>query len=106
VQSIMPMAAGAPLYAVHPRLAGAGRSPWRFAAVVPLIPMADGLVNAGVVLPIWSTLGSHLSLAANYAGAVLTIGMAATGVWVLTVVLGAPHRTLSPAPTPARSPSC
>ncbi|MCU1651268.1 MAG: hypothetical protein JWQ60_2417 [Pseudonocardia sp.] len=84
VQSIMPMAAGALIYAVHARL-GNG---WRLVAVVPLVPMADGLVNAGLALPIWTTLGSDLPLAANYIGGLLTIGMAAVAVWVLTVVLG------------------
>jgi hypothetical protein len=88
VQSIMPMAAGALIYAVYGRLVGAGRSAWRLVAVVPLVPMADGLVNAGLALPIWTTLGSDLPLAANYAGGLLTIGMAGVAVWVLTVVLG------------------
>jgi hypothetical protein len=86
VQSIMPIAAGALILAVRDRL-GDG---WRLAAVVPLIPMADGLVNAGLALPVWSTLGSDMSPAANLLGAALTIGMAATAVWVLTVLLAGP----------------
>ncbi len=86
VQSIMPMAAGALILAVRHRL-GNG---WRLATVVPLIPMADGMVNAGLALPVWSTLGSDLSPVANHVGAALTIGMAACAVWVLTVVLATP----------------
>lgn len=93
VQSVMPMAAGALVYALRPRL-GSG---WKLLAVIPLIPMADGMVNAGLALPVWTTLGSDLSLAANYAGGTLAIGMSAVGVWVLSVLVG---RTPVPATAP------
>jgi hypothetical protein len=92
VQSIMPMLAGALIYAVHSRL-GDG---WRLIAIVPLIPMADGMVNAGLALPIWLTLGSNASLAATYISGVLTIGMAAVAVWVLTVLLGRTDDRVTP----------
>jgi hypothetical protein len=98
VQSIMPMAAGALIHAVHGRLGDS----WRLVAVVPLIPMADGMVNAGLALPVWSTLGSHLSPAANHLGALLTIGMAATAVWVLTVLLARAPSDAPAAERPAR----
>ena len=82
VQSIMPMAAGALIFALRGKL-GNG---WRLAAIIPLLPMADGMVNAGLALPIWLTVGSDAPLFVTYLGAAATIGMAAYGVWVLTVL--------------------
>jgi hypothetical protein len=83
VQSIMPMAAGALIFALRGKL-GNG---WKLAAVIPLLPMADGMVNAGLALPIWLTLGSDMSLFITYLGAAATIGMAAYAIWLLTVLL-------------------
>lgn len=83
VQSIMPMAAGALIFALRPKL-GDG---WKLAAIIPLLPMADGMVNAGLALPIWLTVGSDAPLFVTYLGAAATIGMAAYAIWVLTVLL-------------------
>jgi hypothetical protein len=83
VQSIMPMAAGALIFALRGRL-GAG---WKLAAIIPLLPMADGMVNAGLALPIWLTVGSDTSLLVTYLGAAATIGMSAYTIWLLTVLL-------------------
>jgi hypothetical protein len=83
VQSIMPMVAGALAYAVRDRI-GDG---WRLAAVIPLLPMADGMVNAGLALPIWLTVGSGAPPAATYPAALATIGLAAYAVWLLTLAL-------------------
>lgn len=97
VQAIMPMAAGALIHAARPRL-GNG---WRLLAVVPLVPMADGMVNAGLDLPMWIALGSGVSWAGTYLAAALTIGMAGLGVWVLTVLLARPPGITSRVPTHA-----
>lgn len=86
-QSVMPLAAGALIYAVR-HFVGAG---WKQMMVIPLIPMADGMVNAGLALPIWTTLGSGMPLAANYVGALLTIGMAAVAVGLLAAIFGRPQ---------------
>jgi hypothetical protein len=86
VQSIMPMVAGALVYLVR-RTVGGG---WGLLLVVPVVPMADMLVNAAADLPMWTTLGGRMSLAANYLGAVLTIGLAALAVWLLAVLLARP----------------
>jgi hypothetical protein len=83
-QSLMPMIAGALVFVVS-RQIGSG---WRLAVVIPLIPMADGMGNAGVDLPLWSTLSNNLSLGVNYIAAVATIAMAAIVVWIFTIVLG------------------
>lgn len=90
VQSIMPMAAGALIFALRGRL-GSG---WKLAAIIPLLPMADGMVNAGLALPIWLTLGSDASLWATYLGAAVTIGVAAYAVWLLTELLS--RKTIVP----------
>lgn len=91
VQSIMPMVAGALIYVLRSNVGDS----WRLLAVIPLVPMADGLVNAGLDLPMWTTMGRNMSLGANYVGAVLTIGMAALAVWLLTVTLGGTNRTVT-----------
>jgi len=83
VQSIMPMAAGALIFALQGKL-GDG---WKLAAIIPLVPMADGMVNAGLALPIWLTLGSDTSIFIDYLGAAATIGMAAYAIWLLTALL-------------------
>jgi hypothetical protein len=91
VQSIMPMVAGALIYVLRSRVGDS----WKLLAVIPLVPMADGLVNAGLDLPMWTTMGRNMSLGANYVGAALTIGMAALAVWVLTATLGRPEKAVS-----------
>lgn len=83
VQSIMPMAAGALILGLRGSL-GTG---WKSAAIIPLLPMADGMVNAGLALPIWLTVGSDASLFVTYLGAAATIGMAGYAIWLLTVLL-------------------
>lgn len=84
VQSIMPIVAGAMIYGVRRHV----QSGWKLLSVIPMIPMADGLVNAGLDIPIWSTLGSNLSLTANYIAALVTIGMAACAVWLIAITFG------------------
>lgn len=91
VQSIMPMVAGALIYVLRSHVGDS----WKLLAVVPLVPMADGLVNAAFDIPMWTTLGNDMSLAANYVGAALTIGMAVLGVWLLTITLGRKEQTVS-----------
>jgi len=93
VQSVMPMVAGALIFVLHSRVGDS----WRLLAVIALVPMADGLVNAAFDLPMWTTLGNDMSLGANYVGAALTIGMAALGVWLLTVTLGRGRTPSGPA---------
>lgn len=98
VQSIMPMVVGALIYLLRSQVGDS----WRLLFVIPLVPMADGLVNGGLDLPMWTTLGNDMSLGANYLGAALTIGMAALAVWLLTIMLGRNDRAAS-AQTETRS---
>lgn len=81
-QSVMPLAAGALIYTAKKHI-GSG---WKLMVVIPPLPMADGMVNAGLALPIWSTLASDMSLAVNYAGAIATIGLAGIAVWMITLI--------------------
>lgn len=84
VQSLMPLIAGALLYAMRTRI----RSGWKLLAAIPFIPMADGMANAGLALPVWTTLGSDMSLTANYVGGTLSIAMSAVAVWLLATIFG------------------
>jgi hypothetical protein len=60
---------------------------WRVLAIVPLLPMADGLVNGGLAWPTWSALHSEIGYAATYPAAILTIALAALAVWILASAL-------------------
>jgi hypothetical protein len=78
-QSVMPLAAGALVYAARRHCT----NNWQLLVVIPFIPMADGMVNAGLALPVWTTLGSGMSLFANHLAAVTTMGLSALSVWLL-----------------------
>ena len=63
VNPVMPLIAGALILRVRPYL-GSG---WRLLGIIPLIPVADGLANAGVAWPMWATLNTDLPSVATYA---------------------------------------
>ena len=81
-QSVMPLIAGALIY-VTKKYIGSG---WKMLCVIALMPMADALTNAGLALPIWSTLSTDLPLSAQYLAATVTMGLAAMSVWLLTLI--------------------
>ena len=86
VNPVMPLIAGALILRVRPYL-GSG---WRLLGIIPLIPVADGLANAGVAWPMWATLNTDLPSVATYAAALVTLGLALYAVWIISLVVARP----------------
>jgi hypothetical protein len=88
VNPVMPMVAGALIYAVRPHLKGNG---WKLAAVVPLIPMADGLANGATAWPMWVVLNQHdVPWAVSYLAGFVTLALALYAVWLISLFVAKP----------------
>lgn len=86
VNPIMPMAAGAMIYKMRPHLKG-----WRLAAVIPMIPMADGLANGATAWPMWTVLNlNDPPMWAIYMGGFATLGLALLAVRIIGEIVGRP----------------
>jgi len=86
VNPVMPMVAGALIWAVKPHLTGS-----QLLALIPLIPMADGLANGATAWPIWAVLNQHdVSYVWTYLASLATLGLALYSVWILSLVLARP----------------
>jgi hypothetical protein len=82
VNATMPIVAGFALWKLLPYLRG-----WRVLGVIALLPMADGLTNGAIGLPVWSALNTRLGFWATYPAAVVTFGLGAFTVWALGTAL-------------------
>lgn len=81
VNPVMPMIAGALIYRVLPNLPNKG---WALLAVVPLIPMADGIANGAAAWPMWISLNQpNVSYVWTYLAAAVTLGLSLFCVWVI-----------------------
>jgi hypothetical protein len=86
VNPVMPMVAGAMIYKLRPRLAGAA-----LLGVIPLIPMADGLANGATAWPMWITLNQqNVNYAITYAAGFITLGLALYSVWMIGLIVAQP----------------
>jgi hypothetical protein len=97
VNPVMPMIAGALIYRLQPFL---GSSPWRLLAVIPLIPMADGLANGAAGWPMWVALNqSDVSYVWTYLAALVTLALSLYCVWIIGLVVSRPSRARAPQPS-------
>lgn len=88
VNPVMPMIAGALIYKIRPYL---GSSPWTLLAVVPLIPMADGLANGATAWPVWFALNqSDVSYVWTHAAALVTLALCLYAVWIIGLLVARP----------------
>jgi hypothetical protein len=88
VNPVMPMVAGALIFTIRPHL---GTSWWRLLAVVPLIPMADGLANGAIAWPTWIALNqTDVSYVWTYLAALVTLGLALYAVWIVGLAVARP----------------
>jgi hypothetical protein len=78
VNSTMPIVAGYFVYKMTPHLTGA-----RVLAVIPMVPMADGMANGAIAWPVWTALNTNLGMVATYPAAVAVFGLAALAVWIM-----------------------
>ena len=86
VNPIMPMIAGAMIYRLMPYLRG-----WQLLAVIPIIPMADGLANGATAWPMWVTLNQHdVPYAVTYLAGFVTLGLALYAVWMISFLVVRP----------------
>lgn len=76
------LVAGAFVYGVRPYL-GCG---WGLAGVIPLIFVSEGLSNGGTGWPMYVTLNGDLGYGYTYASALVTVGLIAFLVWVISLV--------------------
>ncbi|WP_019874112.1 hypothetical protein [Sporichthya polymorpha] len=84
---LMPMLAGAVIYKLKPHLTG-----WRILGVVPIIPMADGVVNAGIGWPMWITLNQDgMNRFGTHIAAAVTFSLALYVVWMLSLLVAKPE---------------
>ncbi len=87
VNPIMPMLAGALIYKLKPHL----DNPWKLLAVIPLVPMADGIANGAAAWPMWATLNQeNVPHVFTYAAALATLGLCALVVWMISLAVARP----------------
>ncbi|HEY3239664.1 MAG TPA: hypothetical protein VGL92_08880 [Acidimicrobiia bacterium] len=98
VNATMPIVAGYLVYKMTPHLTG-----WRVLAVIPMVPMADGMANGAIAWPVWTALNTNLGMAATYPAAVLVFGLAALAVWIMGT--GLPVSAPATAPSAVREPA-
>jgi hypothetical protein len=85
VNPVMPMVAGALIYKLGPYF---GDSPLRLLAVIPLIPMADGIANGAAGWPMWIALNQHdVSYLWTYGAALVTLALSLYCVWIIGLVV-------------------
>ena len=83
---LMPMIGGAIIYRLEPHLRG-----WRLLGIIPIIPMVDGITNAGIGWPMWITLNTDgISLAWTHLAALASFSLALYTVWMLSLLVARP----------------
>jgi hypothetical protein len=84
VNPVMPMVAGALIFHLRPHL----DRPWKLLAVIPCIPMADGIANGATAGPMWAALNQeNVSYFWTYLAGFVTLGLALFSVWIIGLSL-------------------
>ncbi len=78
----MPIVAAAIIYRLRPYLQG-----WRILGVIPLIPMADGLVNGAAGWPTWVALNTRLPAVVTWSAGVVSMALGVFVMWIVTLVV-------------------
>lgn len=91
VNPLMPMIAGALIYKLRPYLTG-----WRLAAVIPIIPMADGVANGAAGWPMFIALNQNdPSYVWTYLAGFATLGLSLFTVWIVSLVVARPEAEIA-----------
>ena len=90
VNPLMPLVCGALIYRLTPHLSG-----WRGLAIIPLVPMSDGVANAATAWPVWTALNRQESLVVTHLAWLVTLGLALYAVWILSFVVARPEHEVS-----------
>lgn len=87
VNPVMPMVAGALIYKLSPKL----DTGWKKLAIIPIIPMADGIANGAAAWPMWATLNQQdVSYVVTYLGGFACLGLALFSVWIISLAVAKP----------------
>ena len=87
VNPVMPMVAGALIYKLGPKL----DTGWKQLAIIPCIPMADGIANGAAAWPMWMTLNQHeVSYLVTYLAGFVCLGLALFCVWIISLAVARP----------------
>lgn len=87
----MPLLTGALIYRLRPHL----DTSWKLLAVVPLVPMADGMANGAAAWPMWAVLNQdNVSYLWTHLAALATLGLAALAVWMIGLAVARPVHEL------------
>jgi hypothetical protein len=80
VNPVMPMVAGALIFHIRPHL----NTSWKLLAVIPCVPMADGIANGATAWPMWAALNqADVSYVWTYLASFVTLGLALFSVWII-----------------------
>jgi hypothetical protein len=80
VNPVMPMVAGALIFHIRPHL----NTAWKLLAVIPCVPMADGIANGATAGPMWAALNqADVSYVWTYLASFVTLGLALFSVWII-----------------------
>jgi hypothetical protein len=91
VNPLMPMIAGALIYKLKPHLTG-----WRMLAIIPIIPMSDGVANAAAAWPTWAALNqTDVSYVWTYGASLVTLGLSLFVVWIVSLAVARPASEVS-----------
>jgi hypothetical protein len=101
VNPVMPMVAGAMICAVRKHLTGL-----QLLAVIPLIPMADGLANGAAGWPVWVALNQHnVSYFWTYLAGFACLGLSLYCVWMISFAVVRPTGSTSAQDQPITVPT-
>ncbi len=88
VNPVMPMLAGALIYRLRPHL----DTSWKLLAVVPCVPIANGIANGAAAWPMWIALNqTEQSWVFTYAAGFATLGLALFAVWIISLAVARPQ---------------
>lgn len=96
VNPLMPMIAGALIYRLEPHL----KTRWALLAVIPIIPMSDGIANGAASWPVFAALNTDTGYAGTWVASFVTLGLAALVVWMVSLLAARPAEAPARAPAP------
>jgi hypothetical protein len=97
VNPLMPMIAGAAIYKLKPLLT----TPQLVAAVIAIIPCADGIANAAAAWPVIAALNTNVGYAGTWVASFITLGLGLSITWIVSLLVARPRTAPATATAPA-----
>jgi hypothetical protein len=93
VNPVMPMITGALIYKLSPKL----NNGWKMLAIIPMVPMADGIANGAAAWPMWATLNQQdVSYVVTYLAGFACLGLSLFCVWIIGLAVARPADQVPP----------